>query len=165
MPTPPFVYQDPLPLGDDDTEYRLLSKEGLALSSFEGRDILKVAPEALAFLAQQPDGLAELERLVAQARDKATQLELWSRIGELRVARGGDLEGALAAYQNAAQADPARSEPVVLAGLRGEIAYQQPCHYCDRCRRSFFPSGSAARPAAAEHGDHQGLAKGRLGRR
>ncbi|MEO7412730.1 MAG: fumarate hydratase [Opitutaceae bacterium] len=53
MPTPPFVYQDPLPLGDDPTEYRLLSQEGLTLSSFEGRDILKIAPEALAFLAQQ----------------------------------------------------------------------------------------------------------------
>jgi fumarate hydratase, class I len=53
MPTPPFVYQDPLPLGDDDTEYRLLSTDGVSLSTFEGRDILKVAPESLAFLAQQ----------------------------------------------------------------------------------------------------------------
>ncbi|MEO6568565.1 MAG: fumarate hydratase [Opitutaceae bacterium] len=53
MPTPPFVYQDPLPLGDDPTEYRLLSQEGITLSSFEGRDILKIAPEALSFLAQQ----------------------------------------------------------------------------------------------------------------
>ena len=53
MPTPPFVYQDPLPLGDDPTEYRLLSQDGVTLSSFEGRDILKIAPEALSFLAQQ----------------------------------------------------------------------------------------------------------------
>jgi hydro-lyases, Fe-S type, tartrate/fumarate subfamily, alpha region/hydro-lyases, Fe-S type, tartrate/fumarate subfamily, beta region len=53
MATPPFVYQDTFPLGADDTEYRLLSKEGVSLSSFEGQDILKVAPEALAFLAQQ----------------------------------------------------------------------------------------------------------------
>ncbi len=53
MPTPPFVYQEPLPLGTDDTEYRLLSKEGLSTATFEGREILKVAPEALAFLAQQ----------------------------------------------------------------------------------------------------------------
>jgi fumarate hydratase class I len=50
---PPFVYQDPLPLGADGTEYRLLSKEGVSPGSFEGHDILKVAPEALAFLAQQ----------------------------------------------------------------------------------------------------------------
>ncbi|HWA08967.1 MAG TPA: fumarate hydratase [Opitutaceae bacterium] len=53
MPTPPFSYQDPYPLGDDDTEYRLLSKEGIGTSTFEGKEILKVAPEALAFLAQQ----------------------------------------------------------------------------------------------------------------
>ena len=53
MPTPPFFYQDPLPLGTDETEYRLLSQEGLSTATFEGREILKVAPEALAFLAQQ----------------------------------------------------------------------------------------------------------------
>ncbi len=52
MPTPPFIYQDPLPLGADDTAYRLLSKEGVAATTFEGREILKVAPEALAYLAQ-----------------------------------------------------------------------------------------------------------------
>ncbi len=53
MPTPPFTYQDPLPLGADETEYRLLSKEGISTATFEGKEILKVAPEALAFLAQQ----------------------------------------------------------------------------------------------------------------
>jgi fumarate hydratase class I len=52
MPTPPFIYQDPLPLGADDTAYRLLSQEGVSASTFEGREILKVAPEALAYLAQ-----------------------------------------------------------------------------------------------------------------
>ena len=53
MPTPPFVYQDPFPLGADDVEYRLLSKEGVSTAAFEGREILKVQPEAIAFLAQQ----------------------------------------------------------------------------------------------------------------
>ncbi len=53
MPTPSFVYQDPLPLGPDTTEYRLLSSEGVSTTTFEGREILKVAPETLAFLAQQ----------------------------------------------------------------------------------------------------------------
>jgi fumarate hydratase class I len=52
MPTPPFVYQDPLPLGDDETEYRLLSRDGVSVATFEGQEILKVAPEALAFLTQ-----------------------------------------------------------------------------------------------------------------
>jgi fumarate hydratase class I len=53
MPTPPFAYQDPLPLGADETEYRLLSKEGVSTASFEGREILKVEPEVLAFVTQQ----------------------------------------------------------------------------------------------------------------
>jgi fumarate hydratase, class I len=53
MPTPPFHYQDPFPLGPDETEYRLLSTEGVSTASFEGREILKVAPEALAYVAQQ----------------------------------------------------------------------------------------------------------------
>ncbi|OIR07409.1 fumarate hydratase class I, anaerobic [mine drainage metagenome] len=52
MPTPPFSYQDPFPLGTDETEYRLLSKEGVSTATFEGKEILKVDPEALAFLAQ-----------------------------------------------------------------------------------------------------------------
>ena len=52
MPTPAFVYQDPLPLGSDDTVYRLLTKEGVSTTTFEGREILKVAPETLAYLAQ-----------------------------------------------------------------------------------------------------------------
>lgn len=53
MPTPAFEYQDPLPLGTDETDYRLLSTEGVSTTSFEGREILKVAPEVLAFLTQQ----------------------------------------------------------------------------------------------------------------
>jgi fumarate hydratase class I len=53
MPTPAFTYQDPFPLGPDDTDYRLLSQEGVSTATFEGREILKVAPEALAYLAQQ----------------------------------------------------------------------------------------------------------------
>jgi len=53
MPTPAFEYQDPFPLGTDETDYRLLSTEGMSTTSFEGREILKLAPEALAFLTQQ----------------------------------------------------------------------------------------------------------------
>src|SRR5471030_1698544 len=50
---PPFTYQDPLPLGPDQTAYRFLSKEGVSTAQFEGREVLKVEPEALAFLSQQ----------------------------------------------------------------------------------------------------------------
>jgi fumarate hydratase class I len=53
MPTPPFVYQDPLPLGADDTAYRLLTQEGVSTTNFEGKEILKVAPAALAYLARE----------------------------------------------------------------------------------------------------------------
>ena len=53
MAAPAFHYQDMFPLGGDDTEYRLLSREGVTTTTFEGKEILKVTPEALAFLAQQ----------------------------------------------------------------------------------------------------------------
>ncbi|HKB89900.1 MAG TPA: fumarate hydratase, partial [Opitutaceae bacterium] len=53
MPTPPFSYQDPFPLGPDDTEYRLLSTEGVSTTTFEGKEMLKVEPEVLAYVAQQ----------------------------------------------------------------------------------------------------------------
>jgi len=53
MATPAFSYQDPFPLGPDDTEYRLLSKEGVSTTTFEGSEILKVDPEVLAFVTQQ----------------------------------------------------------------------------------------------------------------
>ena len=53
MPTPPFVYQDPLPLGPDDTVYRQLSSDGISTTTFEGKSILKVAPAALTYLARE----------------------------------------------------------------------------------------------------------------
>ena len=53
MATPPYTYQDPFPLGADETEYRLLSKEGVSTATFEGKEILKVEPSALAYVAQQ----------------------------------------------------------------------------------------------------------------
>ena len=52
MATPPFAYQDPMPLTGDSTDYRLLSKEGVSVAQFEGREVLKVDPGALSFLAQ-----------------------------------------------------------------------------------------------------------------
>lgn len=51
--TPSFVYQDPFPLGKDDTEYRLLSTEGVSTTDLDGQAVLKVAPEVLTFLASQ----------------------------------------------------------------------------------------------------------------
>lgn len=53
MATPPFHYEDPMPLAPDATEYRLLTNEGVSTSSFEGTKILKVAPNTLAHLTRQ----------------------------------------------------------------------------------------------------------------
>ncbi|MBK8801057.1 MAG: fumarate hydratase [Fibrobacteres bacterium] len=52
MATPDFVYQDPFPLGEDSTNYRLISTEGVSVTEFEGKKILKVAPEALELLSR-----------------------------------------------------------------------------------------------------------------
>ncbi|HEY7553582.1 MAG TPA: fumarate hydratase [Candidatus Binatia bacterium] len=53
MATPQFVYQDPLPLGKDTTNYRLLTKDHVSVSRFDGKDILKIEPEALTLLANE----------------------------------------------------------------------------------------------------------------
>jgi fumarate hydratase class I len=47
-----FIYQNPFPLGEDTTEYYLLSKEHVSVSEFEGQEILKVEPEGLTKLAR-----------------------------------------------------------------------------------------------------------------
>ncbi|MEQ9825122.1 MAG: fumarate hydratase [Puniceicoccaceae bacterium] len=52
MAVPPFKYQDPFPLLKDDTDYRLLTDEYVSTAEFEGKEILKVQPEALTALAQ-----------------------------------------------------------------------------------------------------------------
>ena len=51
MATPPFKYQAPFPMGKDDTEYYLLTKEHVSVSEFEGKEILKVEAEGLTKLA------------------------------------------------------------------------------------------------------------------
>ena len=52
MPTPPFKYQAPFPMGADDTEYYKISSEYVSVSEFEGQEILKIDPEALTVLAK-----------------------------------------------------------------------------------------------------------------
>ncbi len=51
MATPEFVYQDPLPVEKDTTKYRLLTKDYVSVTNFDGKDILKIQPEALTLLA------------------------------------------------------------------------------------------------------------------
>ena len=45
--TPAFKYAPMFQLGKDNTEYYLLTKEGVSLGEFEGKQILKVSKDAL----------------------------------------------------------------------------------------------------------------------
>jgi fumarate hydratase class I len=53
MPDQPFHYQDPFPLSPDTTEYELLTADHVSLTEFEGKPMLKVAPEGLTLLAAE----------------------------------------------------------------------------------------------------------------
>ncbi|MCF0193402.1 MAG: fumarate hydratase, partial [Prevotella sp.] len=53
MANPEFKYAPMFQLGEDKTEYYLLSKEGVSVSEFEGNKILKVTPEALTMMSNQ----------------------------------------------------------------------------------------------------------------
>ena len=48
-----FKYAPMFQLGEDKTEYRLISKDGVSVSEFEGTPILKVSKEALELLTTQ----------------------------------------------------------------------------------------------------------------
>src|SRR5512139_3402542 len=50
---PRFSYQDPFPQGKDTTKYRLLTKKHVSVGKFAGKDVLKVDPEGLAYLANE----------------------------------------------------------------------------------------------------------------
>jgi hypothetical protein len=107
--------------------------------------------------------LVDLEELTCQIGDEVTR-----QLTERELARRGrnELDRPAACpdcgHVCVPMPDP---EPVVIQGLRGELAYSQPRHYCDRCRRSFFPSSRSARPAGAKHRHDQGPAEGGLGGR
>jgi fumarate hydratase class I len=49
---PEFAYSDLLPLGPDETEYRLLTNEGVSTVSAAGRTFLQVEPSALRLLTE-----------------------------------------------------------------------------------------------------------------
>jgi fumarate hydratase class I len=52
MAGPEFNYEDLLPIGADETEYRKISSEGVSTFKAEGMEFLKVAPEAIANLTE-----------------------------------------------------------------------------------------------------------------
>jgi fumarate hydratase class I len=47
------LWQDPFPLAQDDTPYRLLRDDLVSVARFEGQEILKVAPDALTLVARE----------------------------------------------------------------------------------------------------------------
>ena len=49
---PEFKYEDLLPIGENSTEYRLLSKEGISTFSADGREFLKVEARAISNLTE-----------------------------------------------------------------------------------------------------------------
>ncbi len=55
MSTKPFVYQDPYPLGKDQTKYRKIegSEKYVTVEQFAGKDVVRVCPEALTILANE----------------------------------------------------------------------------------------------------------------
>ncbi|MBK8396372.1 MAG: fumarate hydratase [Leptospiraceae bacterium] len=50
---PDFFYNDPFPTGEDTTPYKLLTTDYVSTVQFGDREILKVEPAALTFLAQK----------------------------------------------------------------------------------------------------------------
>ncbi|MGC9965198.1 MAG: fumarate hydratase [Syntrophobacteraceae bacterium] len=91
---PDFSYQDPFPLEKDDTKYKLLAKGYVSVANFDGKQILKVEPEGLEFLANQ--AMREVSFLL-----RPKQLQKWSAILEDPESSPNDRGVAVALLQNA----------------------------------------------------------------
>ncbi|MFC6878281.1 MULTISPECIES: fumarate hydratase [Actinomadura] len=99
---PEFSYTDLLPLGPDETEYRLLTSDGVSTFEANGRTFLQVEPEALRLLTEtamhdishllRPAHLAQLRRILddpeASPNDRFVALDLLKNAG---IASGGVL--------------------------------------------------------------------------
>jgi len=48
-----FVYQNMFPLAEDTTAYHRLTDEHVSTAKFDGREVLKIAPQGLVFLAER----------------------------------------------------------------------------------------------------------------
>jgi len=53
MALPEFKYQDPFPLTKDHTRYRFITRDFVSTTHFEGKEILKVDPQALVLVANE----------------------------------------------------------------------------------------------------------------
>jgi fumarate hydratase class I len=97
-----FAFQDLLPLGKDETPYRLLTKDHLSTFEAAGKTFLRVEPEALTLLTRaamrdiahllRPGHLAQLAAILedreASANDRFVALEL---LKNANIAAGGVL--------------------------------------------------------------------------
>ncbi len=97
-----FAYQDMLPLGHDDTPFRLLTTDYVSTFTANGRTFLQVQPEALTLLAQtamrdiahllRPGHLAQVRKILddpeASDNDRFVALEL---LKNANIAAGGVL--------------------------------------------------------------------------
>ncbi|WP_028660002.1 fumarate hydratase [Nocardioides insulae] len=102
MAEPEFRYSDLLPLGEDDTPYRLITKEGVSTFEVDGQTFLKVEPEAIRRLAAEamkdinqylrPAHLAQLRRIIddpeASGNDRFVALDLLKNVN---ISAGGIL--------------------------------------------------------------------------
>lgn len=92
MASPEFFYQDPFPLEKDTTRYRLLTTNNISVAKFDGKDILKIEPEALTALANEAMRdvsfllrRAHLEKVAAILKDpKASDNDRYVALAMLR---------------------------------------------------------------------------------
>jgi len=99
---PEFAYTDILPLGPDETPYRLLTTEGVSTVEVDGRTFLRVEPEALRLLTEtairdiqhllRPGHLAQLRSIIddpeASPNDRFVALDLLKNVN---ISAGGVL--------------------------------------------------------------------------
>ncbi|APE34443.1 fumarate hydratase [Nocardia mangyaensis] len=102
MTAPEFRYSDLLPIGADDTPYRLLTTQGVSTFEHNGRTFLQVEPEALRLLTEtaihdishylRPAHLRQLRKIIddpeSSGNDRFVALDL---LKNLNISAGGVL--------------------------------------------------------------------------
>ncbi|MFD7841848.1 fumarate hydratase [Nocardia sp. NPDC059764] len=102
MTAPDFLYSDLLPIGKDDTPYRLLTTEGVSTFEANGRTFLQVEPEVLRMLTAEamhdishylrPAHLAQLRKIIddpeSSGNDRFVALDLLKNVN---ISAGGIL--------------------------------------------------------------------------
>ena len=126
MAVPPFKYQKMFPLGKDDTQYRLLTKDYVSTSEFEGRKILKIDPEGLAVLAR--NAMRDVSFMLRPAH-----LKMVAAILEDPQASDNDKSVALTMLRNAEVASKGRlpfcqdTGTATIIGKKGQSVWTNAC--------------------------------------